>query len=272
MIIPTYNRKKFLKKSITSVLEQTYDNFELIVVDDGSSDGTDLLMTQFKDKRIRFIRQRNRGVSAARNAAVQAANGDFYAFLDSDDRWKKEKLENPAEYIQKFPKISIFHTEEIWYRSGKLLNQKKKHKKPTGFVYTKALALCVISISTAVVKKQVFEKVGMFDETFEACEDYDFWLRAANEYEVKLIPETLTIKDGGRGDQLSSGVWGLDRFRIKALKKMLDSGDLTPKNFEVTLTEFRKKCKIFAQGAKKRDKIEEAEFYIKLSSNILDKY
>lgn len=268
MIIPTFNRKKFLTKSVTSVLEQTYDNFELIVVDDGSSDGTELLMAQFKDKRIRFIRQKNRGVSAARNAAMRAANGDFYAFLDSDDRWRKEKLENAASYIHKFPKISIFHTEEIWYRAGKLLNQKKKHQKPTGFVYTKALALCVISISTAIVKKQVFEKVGLFDETLEACEDYDFWLRATNKYEVKLIPESLTIKDGGRRDQLSSSVWGLDRFRIKALGKMLDSGDLTPENFKATLTEFRKKCKIFAKGAKKRGKIKEAAAYIKLR----DKY
>jgi len=158
VIIPTYNRKKFLRKAVTSVLKQTYDNFELIVVDDGSSDGTNLLMDQFKDKRIRFIRQANQGVSAARNAALCVAKGDFYAFLDSDDRWTKEKLENAAGYIHKFPKISIFHTEEIWYRAGKLLTQKKKHQKPTGLVYTKALRLCVISISTAVVKNKFLKK------------------------------------------------------------------------------------------------------------------
>ena len=152
------------------------------------------------------------------------------------------------------------------------MNQKKKHKKPTGLVYTKALALCVIGFSTAVVKKQVFERVGMFDETFEACEDYDFWLRSTNKYEVKLIPESLTIKDGGREDQLSSSIWGLDRFRIKALEKMLESNDLTPKKIEATLEEFRKKCNIFAKGAKKRGKIKEATFYTNLSLNTLDKY
>jgi len=268
VIIPTYNRKKFLEKSVTSVLEQSYDNFELIVVDDGSSDETHLFMNQVKDSRISFIKQPHGGVSRARNTALHAAKGDFYAFLDSDDLWTKEKLEKTVQYIQKFPAISIFHTEEIWYRHGKLLNQKKKHTKPTGFVYKKTLPLCAIGMSTSIVKKQVFEKVGIFDESLQACEDYDFWLRASNKYEVKLIPFSLTIKDGGRPDQLSSSIWGLDRFRIKALEKMLNLSDLNSENFAATLIEFRKKCKIFAGGAKKRGKIEEFKFYIKLH----DKY
>ena len=268
VIIPTYNRKKFLEKSVTSVLEQSYDNFELIIVDDGSRDETDLLMNRFTDSRISFIKQSHSGVSRARNTALHAAKSGFCAFLDSDDLWRKEKLEKAVQYIQKFPAISIFHTEEVWYRNGKLLNQKKKHKKPTGFVYKKTLPLCAIGMSTSIVKKQVFEKVGIFDENLQACEDYDFWLRASHKYEVKLIPFSLTIKNGGRPDQLSSGIWGLDRFRIKALEKMLNLRGLNSEDFAATLTEFRKKCKIFAEGAKKRGKTEEFEFYMKLR----DKY
>ncbi|MBU0683680.1 MAG: glycosyltransferase [Candidatus Omnitrophica bacterium] len=169
VIIPAFNRKDFLKKAITSVLNQSYRNLELIVVDDGSSDGTDFLINSIKDERILFLKQSNHGVSHARNTGIRRAKGDFFAFLDSDDSWTEKKLEKAVKYIEEFSEISIFHTEEVWYRNGALLNQKKKHKKPTGFVYKKALPLCCISISTAVVKKEVFENIGIFDENLQAC-------------------------------------------------------------------------------------------------------
>lgn len=261
VILPTFNRRRFLEKAVMSILEQTFKNFELIVIDDGSCDGTDKLMSSFKDKRITYVYQKNQGVARARNIGIKLSKGIYIAFLDSDDFWKQEKLEKTTQYIEKFPDIKIFHTEEIWLRKGMLLPQKRKHKKPTGFVYKQSLALCCISISTAVIKKEVFSFIGMFDESMEACEDYDFWLRAANKYEVKLIPETLTIKDGARPDQLSSKIWGLDRFRIKSLKKMLCSGELKNSDYQETLKEFKKKCAIFAAGAKKRGRIKEAEFY-----------
>lgn len=261
VIIPTFNRRAFLEKAVNSVLAQSFSDFELIVIDDGSTDSTKGLMALYKDKRIIYVYQKNHGVSTARNKALTLAKGNYIAFLDSDDWWKKEKLEKATEYIERYPDINIFHTEEIWFRNGKLLNQKKKHKKPSGFVYKNALSLCCISISTAVIKKGVFETVGTFDETLEACEDYDFWLRATNKYEVKLIPDALTLKDGGRPDQLSSKIWGLDRFRIKALEKMLASEMLTKSDYKITFKEFEKKCEIFALGAEKRGKLEEAKFY-----------
>ncbi len=244
VIMPTFNRRPFLETAVDSVLEQTFSDLELIVIDDGSTDGTKELISKYSDKRIIYMHQKNRGVANARNKGISLSRGSFIAFLDSDDRWKPEKLKMTADYIKKFSDINIFHTEEVWYRNGKLLSQKEKHKKPTGSVYKYALPLCCISISTAVINKDVFGKVGTFDEEMEACEDYDFWLRATNKHEVKLIPEYLTIKDGGRGDQLSSSVWGLDRFRIKALEKMLSSGDLSEEDREVTLSEFKKKCKM----------------------------
>ncbi|MGB3081915.1 MAG: glycosyltransferase family 2 protein, partial [Candidatus Omnitrophota bacterium] len=124
--------------------------------------------------------------------------------------------------------------------------------------------LCCISISTAAINKEVFGEIGTFDEILKACEDYDFWLRVTNKYEVKLIPEYLTIKDGGRPDQLSASVWGLDRFRIMSLEKMLSSRDLSKENYADTLSEFRKKCKIFAAGAEKKGRVATASFYISL--------
>jgi len=265
IIIPTFNRKLFLKKAVDSVLDQTYTNFELIIIDDGSTDDSKEIINAYYDARIKYSYQENNGVASARNHGLKKAKGKYVAFLDSDDWWVPEKLSKTMDYINKFPNVKIFHTEETWYKKGKLLNQKTKHKKPTGFVYTKSLPLCCISISTAVIKKDVFDNIELFDETFEACEDYDFWLRATNKYKIKLIPEYLTLKDGGREDQLSSSIWGLDRFRIKALGKMLDSNELNNENYNLTLKEFNKKCTIFAMGAEKRGRIEEAESYRKLA-------
>ncbi len=261
VIIPTFNRRPFLEKAVNSVLGQSWRDLELIVVDDGSDDGTDEFLSACDDNRLTCVYQQNRGVSSARNRGLELARGRFVAFLDSDDLWTPVKLEIAAYYINRFPHIRIFHTEEVWYRGGELLNQKNKHRKPTGVVYRNALPLCCISISTAVVKRDLFDSIGAFDESLEACEDYDFWLRATSKYEVKLIPEELTLKDGGRPDQLSSRIWGLDRFRIRALEKMLSSGDLTDEQYSWTLEELDKKCAIFSAGCSKHGRSKEAAYY-----------
>ncbi|MFH1877741.1 MAG: glycosyltransferase [Candidatus Omnitrophota bacterium] len=261
VIIPVYNRELFIGKAIGSVLEQTFRDFELIIINDGSTDRTGELISAYKDERVIYKEQEKQGVSRARNRGLELANGAFIAFLDSDDWWLSDKLAKAAEHIKKYPGIKIFHTEEIWHRRGEVLPQKPRHHKPAGNVYKKALRLCCISISTAVIKRDVFTDIGVFDETLEACEDYDLWLRAAIRYEVKLIPEALTEKDGGRPDQLSSSVWGLDRFRIKALEKMLNAGNLDNDHYQCTLSELEKKCAIFAKGSEKRGKYKEAAYY-----------
>jgi glycosyltransferase involved in cell wall biosynthesis len=261
VVIPSYNRKVFLEKAVMSVLAQTFTDFELIIVDDGSTDGTEELISSIPDKRIVYIRHDNRGVAYSRNRGIEKARADIIAFLDSDDIWIENKLEKTREYINLFPDINIFHTEEIWFRRGEILGQKKKHSKPDGHVYRNALGICCIGMSTAVVKKRVFRRIGLFDETFEACEDYDLWLRASNVFDVKLIPEELTIKHGGRRDQLSVKVWGLDRFRIRSLEKMLGSGDLSEEDHSLTFDELRKKCEVFAKGCEKRSKTSEAQYY-----------
>lgn len=261
IIIPTYNRRPLLQKAIDTVLAQTFGNFELIVVDDGSDDDTKTLMDCYSDYRIQYLYQENHGTASARNLGLKYAQGKWIAFLDSDDWWLPEKLERAADFIKQYPDIYIFHTEEVWYRQGKLLKQKEKHKNPDGYVYQSTLPLCCISISTAVVSKHVMDEAGGFDVSFEACEDYDLWLRLTQKYSVKLISEALTEKDGGRPDELSVSVWGLDRFRIKALAKMLDSGVLSEEDHRATLKELSKKCRIFAKGAEKRGRLEEAQTY-----------
>ena len=261
VIIPTCNRRGLLKTAVDSVLAQSCREFELIVVDDGSGDGTARMLAGYRDPRLVVLRQENRGVAVARNRGLKEARGEWIAFLDSDDRWVPEKLERVRREIKEAPDIRIFHTEEKWYRRGVLLNPKKKHAKPDGDVYGRALALCCLSMSTAVLHREVFESVGVFDEDFSVCEDYDFWLRATHRYRVRLIPKALTLTDGGRPDQLTSNVWGLDRYRIRALKKMLLSGGLSAEEYRRTYRELAGKVRVYSRGARKRGKEEEARRY-----------
>ncbi|NIV42878.1 MAG: glycosyltransferase [Candidatus Dadabacteria bacterium] len=264
VIIPTFNRKVFIKTAVDSVLKQTYEDFELIIVDDGSTDGTENLIEKYEDSRLKYYYQENIGVSSARNKGIEESSGKYIAFLDSDDQWLNSKLERVVEYISNFPDIKIFHTEETWYRRGKHLNQKKKHKKPDGYVYYDALPLCCIGMSTSVVKRDLFDEIGKFDESLPACEDYDLWLRATYKYEVKLIPETLTIKHGGRPDQLSSQ-HSLDKYRIRALDKILRSDVLDDEQYEKTKQELINKCKIYSTGLEKRGKDQEANSIMNIS-------
>jgi glycosyltransferase involved in cell wall biosynthesis len=264
IIIPAYNRKNFLKIAINSVMCQTFSNFELIIIDDGSDDNTKGIMQEFNDERITYLYQSHKGVSAARNRGVELSQGKFICFLDSDDRFRKQKLEITYNYIQQNPQYKIFHTEEIWYRKGKLLSQKERHKKPSGFVFENAVKLCCISISTAAIKKEVFDKIGLFDEKLPVCEDYDFWLRVTSKFPVFLIPKYLTIKEGGHLDQQSKRYPAMDKFRIYALQKILESRELNEENYRIAFNELKYKCSIYIKGAAKRKKIEEVDYYNKL--------
>jgi glycosyltransferase involved in cell wall biosynthesis len=271
VIVPTYNRKSFLKIAIRSVLEQSFDDYELIIVDDGSSDGTKKMLqaASFKPQaNIKYFYQENKGPAAARNCGIKQAKAEFICFLDTDDRFRKDKLKITYEYIKKYPPYKIFHTEEIWYRSGRILEQKSYHKKPSGMVFENALKLCSVSISTAAISKEVFNDIGLFDENMPACEDYDFWLRATHKYPVMLIPQYLTIKEGGHLDQQSKKYPAMDTLRIYALKKILEEGALSGDKWKIAVKELRKKCAIFIKGASKRGKTKEVQYY----KSLIEKY
>ena len=201
---------------MNSVLNQTFCDYELIIIDDGSTDDTKKMVLDIalkKSDKIKYIYQPNQGVSQARNRGVKEAKGKFIGFLDSDDRFLKQKLEITHSYIKRYPKDKIFHTEEIWYRQGQLLTQKSHHKKPNGYVFQYSIKSCCISITTAMIKKDIFNKFGYFDEKLPACEDYDFWLRVTSKLPIVLIPKYLTIKEGGRTDQQSKKYPAMDRDR-----------------------------------------------------------
>ena len=125
-------------------------------------------------------------------------------------------------YMEAFPKAMICYTEEVWVRNGVFVNPRKKHKKHSGWIFEKVLPLCLLSLSSALFRREVFEVVGSFDESMPACEDYDLGIRLAHKFPIHLIDLPLIVKRGGHADQLSRQFWGMDRFRVYALEKALE--------------------------------------------------
>ena len=269
VIIPTFNRSNFLRKAIESVLSQTYREFELIVVDDGSTDNTYEVVLGFKSE-IVYIKQENRGAAAARNTGIKRAKNKFLAFLDSDDCWDKEKLATQIDEMQKNPSYLVSHTQETWYRNGVLLKQKRKHKKYSGYIFDKCLPLCAVGMSTVMIKKELFERVGEFDENFPCCEDYDFWLRVSVRHPFLFIDKPLTSKDGGKLDQLSFIYrTGMDKFRIQAIVKVLEAGNiLSDKQRRLAMEELKRKCQIYGNGCVKHGREKEGKYYLQLLEKI----
>lgn len=259
IIIPTHNRWPMIGQAVESVLSQTFRNFELIVVDDGSSDGTAEKIGAF-GREIRIIVQSRRGVSAARNHGARVAHGRYLAFLDSDDLWLREKLAVQTTFMMEHPEMQICQTEETWLRHGKRVNPKAKHRKLSGDIFRASLELCLVSPSAVMLTKDLFEEMGGFDESLPVCEDYDLWLRVALDHRVPLICAPLVIKRGGHADQLSHSLWGMDRYRVMALQKLLRarvSGEQRAWAFDV----LERKIAVLARGARKRGKESEARAY-----------
>ena len=266
IIIPTYNRLEFLKEAIQSVQRQTYRDYELIIVDDGSTDGTKAYLESLTNESevprprpsiyypppLRYVFQKNRGVSSARNNGILSSKGEYICFLDSDDRWHKTKLEKQMQVLESAPTQVACYTDEKWILNGKHFNQHKKHRKSGGYIFAKALPLCIISPSSIMLKRELINELGLFDEKFVVCEDYEYWLRLTAKYPVYFIDEPLIIKYGGHEDQLSRAHWGMDRFRIKALEKLFRYGDLSEEQKKQVVAELERKYYVLKLGAWKR--------------------
>ncbi len=251
VIIPVYNRAAVISRAVESVLAQNRPADEIIVVDDGSEDETVLVLKRYLPQ-VKIVRQENKGVSAARNTGIRTATGEWIALLDSDDEWLPKKLEQAERYIQAHPDCKIFQTEEIWVRNGRRVNPKNKHKKQGGFIYKESLPLCIVSPSAVLIKRNLFDKIGFFDETLPVCEDYDLWLRVSRKYKIGLDAHSGIIKYGGHTDQLSTKFWGMDRFRIRAMEKQLSDPQLPPELRRWTLTEIISKLIVLISGYEKR--------------------
>jgi len=262
VVIPTFNRANLLRRALDSVIAQSFSPHEIIVVDDGSTDETATLLKDHYPQVI-YLFQSNQGVSAARNHGITKATGSWIAFLDSDDEWIPNKLTLQLKVLAENPKLKICHTNEIWIRNGRRVNPKKKHAKSGGWIFQKCLPLCCISPSSSILFRTVFDTIGLFDETLPVCEDYDLWLRVTAQFPVLYIDEPLIKKYGGHSDQLSRKFWGMDRFRIKALKKIIRSGILSEDDLFEAKSVLKEKVAIYIQGARKRKKWDEAARYEK---------
>ncbi len=272
VIIPTWNRWPRVGEAVASVLRQTLEPLEVLVVDDGSDDGTANALTAMlagdawgdADRaRCRILRQGQRGVSAARNVGIGASRGKWLAFLDSDDLWQVDKLERQMAALGEAQdggqSFDLCHCDEIWIRNGRRVNPRRRHAKEGGWIYQHCLPLCAISPSAVLIRRDVFERFGGFDESLPACEDYDLWLRLCAELPVLYVDEPLVIKHGGHQDQLSRRTPALDRYRIQALSKSLANAAVRGEDRRQTLAMLSAKIEVYGAGARKRGRLEEAD-------------
>jgi len=258
VIIPTFNREEILPRAIDSILAQTYENFDLTIVDDGSTDGTyEVVKKYLQHVNVRYIRTDNKGVSAARNIGVSLSSGDYVSFLDSDDLWHPDKLELQMNFLKQNSHLECVHGEEIWIRNGKRVNKKKVHQKFGGNIFKECLPLCFISPSTVLISRKVFLEMNGFDENFVVCEDYDLWLKISSLYEVGFIETPIMTKHGGHEDQLSTKYFAMDYFRVKALANILEIRDLGEALSNLVIEVLVKKSEILLKGYKKHNNLKD---------------
>tara|TARA_B100001250_G_scaffold317642_1_gene280088 strand:- start:277 stop:1137 length:861 start_codon:yes stop_codon:yes gene_type:complete len=265
VIIPAYNRKHTLPRALDSVLAQSYQPFEIILIDDGSTDGTiNLIKSKYPSIKLLESHETSKslkdyspkGVSVARNVGIKQSKGDWIAFLDSDDEWIPDKLTKQVQLVNKSRGSVFCHTNEIWIRDGVRVNQGKKHQKYGGYIFKECLDICRISPSSALIDKSIFEDIGLFDESLKVCEDYDLWLRITSNYPVLFLDKFLIKKYGGHEDQLSKTPEGIEQYRIKSLEKIMNSNLLAESQFQAAKDMLINKLHIFANGLEKRQKID----------------
>ncbi len=269
VIVPTYNREHFLARALHSVLRQTVLPREIIVVDDGSTDRTRYLVDRLRKSsaaEIRYFSQSNSGPAAARNRGVERSSFGVVAFLDSDDHWHKRKIEVQFQNLADHDQIRISHTREKWLRRGEHLNQKAIHQPAGGTIFPSCLRLCCVGMSTVMLEKSLIADHGQFDETLRCCEDYDYWLRVSAAEPFLLINEPLTVKEGGRADQVSVRYRvGMDRYRIYALLKLLVRGQLSAAQDRQARDMLVEKCEIYGNGCTKHGKVTEGKKIMELA-------
>jgi len=267
VVIPVRDRAGMVVEAIASVLEQTYRDLGIVVVDDGSTDGSAAAAEEAlagSALPARVLPTPPRGVAAARNAGAAQLDARWVAFLDSDDLWLPAKLERQVAWLGARPAYRVAQTDERWIDAGRHRNPRLRHRKEERLFF-RSLGCCLVSPSTVVLSREAFAAYGGFDEAFPVCEDYELWLRVTAREPVGLLPEALVVKRGGHPGQLSRSTWGLDRWRIAALVKLLAGTDLDPSERAAVIDVVREKCAILAGGARRRGREAEAARYLRLA-------
>lgn len=219
VIIPTYNRAEFLSTAITSVLNQTFQDFEIIVVDDCSKDNTPEVVSRFNDKRIKYIRnETNKGEAGARNTGIVNSNSEYIAFLDDDDEWLPEKLELQVNLLKNSPtKVGVVYTGyiEIDRTNKKILWKMIPTKK--GDIHKDMFIKNYVGIpSTVILRRVCFERIGLFDENVVYPTDYDMWIRISKEFYFEYIEKPL-VRYHIHDNSISNN----SEIRIRGIETML---------------------------------------------------
>jgi len=239
VVIPLFNAERFIRETLDSVFCQTYRDFEVIVVDDGSTDRSPT-MVQTYGRDIRYVRQENLDVAAARNTGIRVSQGEFIAFLDQDDVWAPQKLERQVSVFEEMPDSHVVFCDMVrWYGGENTRHEKWRHRYNRRAVrgdMAKALLLrCSFQPSTVMVARACFEKGGYFDESLRVSSDWDMWLRlACLNYRFRYIEEVLCFyRDHGGNTFRSSEKMEKDRFRVlkKATERMPLSSSLKKKAY-----------------------------------------
>ncbi|MFY7993848.1 MAG: glycosyltransferase family 2 protein [Bacteriovoracaceae bacterium] len=270
IIIPTHNRATLLKRAIDSVLNQSFSDFHLIVVDDGSTDHTQEILGEYQQhSQVTLLEKLNSGVSSARNFGVAHSSASWIAFLDSDDEWLPLKLQKAVDFIKVHPSIEFIHTDETWIRNGVRVNPPLKYKKDQENLFERSLEFCIISPSTSLMTRALFDKYGPFNESYPVCEDYDLWNKILAFDNIGYLPDQLTKKYGGHEDQLSTRYVAMDYWRFCSLCELYSDPRLTSIQREQIRTALIVKADFLKKGLTKYPdpgRLEEINFKL---SNLL---
>ena len=209
VVIPTFNCERFIGRTVGSALRQTYRDFEIIVVDDGSTDGTQAVLAEYGEA-LHYIKQANQGASAARNAALSRATGEYIAYLDADDLWHPEKLAHQVEYLDAYPSCGFVHTEvAVIDEQDSVLyarfNKETGRTVPQGKCLRDILQRSHIQTLTVLERRSAFDRAGKFDLRLPVAQDYLHWIQVAlHGYEIGYLPEPLGQYRWRAGSLMSS--------------------------------------------------------------------
>lgn len=228
VIIPSYNRAKLLGRAIDSVLHQTFSDYEIIVVDDGSKDNTKDVLKAY-DGKIKYIYQANRGISGARNQGIKEARGEYIAFLDSDDSWIPEKLAEQIKVLEANKNVGIVYSKlQMINDKGEHCGVKPKHKSGKNFRELIEIG-GDIPTSSVMARRECFEKVGVFDESLQQMEDIDMWIRIAKNYDLYEITDKILAYYYRHDEQVTRNRMKVYEGLVGLYTKILNSYEDAPK-------------------------------------------
>lgn len=250
VIIPTYNYASFLGEAVQSVLDQTYTDFEIVIIDDGSTDNTRDVVGNFQDSRIRYIYQENRGLSAAENAGIKASRGRYIALLGADDIWLPQNLEPKVKLLDTRPEIALVCSDAYYFDSdtgyilGKLWREKPFYdwcdpQRAVKYPLKELLYRgCFIQPMTALVRREAFDEVGLFDESLKTFDDWDMFARIVRRYPIDVVDSPL-VKIRRHGDNMSTSDEKMYPGEYIVLRKALRTYSLSGE--EIKLVKNRQK-------------------------------